>query len=715
MKKLAVAMVLFSAGCATETPQQTTDTMKQREDVTPPIARQIRKEIPAHDDTRVDEYYWLRDDERKSEEVLAYLRAENEYLESQLGHTTKLQDTLYEELIERMQPDETSVPSRHGDYYYYQRFEPGKEQAVHARRKGNLDAPEEILLDENVLGEPYEYYDLGSYEVSDDDRWLVWTEDTVSRREFTVKIKNLQSGEMLATEIPGVSSSFALAADSKTLLYVKKEPETLRTYQVWRHVIGTPLSDDALVFEEKDSTFAIGVGRSRDKRQMLLYSFATLSTEIGSMSADDPSGTFRPFLPREPNHEYSFEPLGDVGYIATNWQAPNFRIMRAPLADSADKRGWEEVVAHRDDVLIEDFTVLDEHLIVEETRRGIKQLQVVPLDGSEPFYIKADEPAYVAEIGDNPNTDTHVLRYDYSSLKTPDTVYDLNLKTGERVERKRDFAGKGFDPSRYRVERVYAKARDGVEVPVTMLMQNDARADGTRPVYVLGYGAYGSWYEPDFRADILSLVDRGFIFAIAGIRGGQEMGRAWYEDGKLLNKKNTFNDFIDVARYLENSGWAHPDKLVGMGRSAGGLLIGAVANMAPDAYDVLVTEVPFVDVMTTMEDESIPLTTFEYDEWGNPADKEYYDYMLSYSPYDQIEAKAYPHILVSTGLWDSQVQYWEPAKWVARLRRMKTDNNRLLFYIDMNAGHGGGSGRYERQRDTAREFAFILDTLGLSS
>ncbi len=716
MKTRLLIGALLVAGCANDTDTRTTDMAKQESTgAQPPIAEQRQQQVGVDGNVREDEYYWMRDDKREDPDVLAYLNAENAYLAAQMGHTETIQATLYQELVSRIDPDESSVPSRHGNDYYYVRYEPGKEQAIHARRIGAVDGPEEILLDENVLGEPYEYYRVGGLDVTKDDQWLVWAEDTVSRRQYDIRFKNLKTGEVLDTKISGVTTSLALADDSRTLFYTRRDPETLRAHQVWRHVIGTSPSDDQMVYDETDSTFSIGVYKSRDKRHIMIYAGSTLSTEILTMPADNPASNPTPFLPREADHEYQIDPLGDVAYVLTNWNAPNFRIMRAPLGAGADKNSWEEVVAHRDDVLIGDFDVFDNYLVVEETKAGVLQLQIIPLNGSAPSYVKSDEPAYVAVIGDNPNTDTDVLRYEYSSLTTPDTVYDLNLTTGERTELKRDFAGDDFDRSRYRLERVYAKARDGEKVPVTMLMQKGAEADGTNPTYVLGYGAYGSWYEPEFRSDILSMVDRGFIFAIAHIRGGSEMGRRWYDDGKLFNKLNTFYDFIDVGRYLVGEKWADPSKIVGMGRSAGGLLIGAVANMAPETYSVLVTEVPFVDVMTTMEDETIPLTTFEYDEWGNPADQKYYDYMLAYSPYDQVEAQDYPHLLVSTGLWDSQVQYWEPAKWVARLRRLKTNDNRLLMYTDMNAGHGGGSGRYERQRDTAREFAFILDTLGIES
>lgn len=713
-QKHGLMVALLLGGCAAELPPQDENMTKQEAATAAPVAAVRPKNIPAHGGHRADEYYWLRDDRRKDPDVLAYLEAENAYLKAQLGHTDGLQKTLYRELVERMDPTESSVPVRHGEHYYYERYEADQEQPLHARRLGGLHGREEILLDENQLGADHKYYDIGNYEVSDDDRWLVWTEDTVSRRVYDVRFKNLTTGETLPDKIAGAGTSLAIAADNQTLFYVKKEPKTLRTHQVWRHRLGGPTDEDVLVYEETDSEFWISVWRSRNQRHIMLYSASTLSSEVSHLPADEPGASFQALLPRAAEHEYDAEPLGEFVYLRSNRNAPNFRIVRAPLANVADQSSWQELVGHRSDVLLEDFTVFEDYLVTEETRAGIKRLQIVPLDGSDPSFVETDDPVYVAVIGDNPNTDTEVLRYEYSSPITPATVYDLNLRTGEREQRDQEFAGSDFVADRYRVERAWATVRDGTRVPVTLLMLADTKPDGTHPAYLLGYGAYGAWYEPDFRADDLSLVNRGFVLAIAHVRGGQEMGRRWYDDGKLLNKKNTFTDFIDVARFLVDSGWAHPRKVVGTGRSAGGLLIGAVANMAPETFEVLVTEVPFVDVMTTMEDESIPLTTFEYDEWGDPADKAFYDYMLSYSPYDQVKAQDYPHMLVSTGLWDSQVQYWEPAKWVARLRRLKTDDNRLLLYTDMNAGHGGGSGRYERQRDTAREYAFILDTLGMT-
>ncbi len=679
----------------------------------PPVAERRDHTLTAHDHTRNDPYYWMRDDKREDPDVLAYLERENDYTEVVLAPTGDLQERFYQEMVSRLKPDDASVPYRKGDYFYYRRYEEGKDHPIYARRKGSEDAAEEILFDENAMAEGYDYYRIGNYEVSPDQQWAAFAADKVSRRNYDIQFKNLKTGEFSPETIVHASTSLAWAADSKHLFYVKREQGTLIANEVWRHRLGTDAADDVLVFKENDSQYVMFVYPSRDERFIVVGLSSTLQTEYRLIPVDQPLAEPQPFLARQDNHEYQIETAGDVTYIRTNWDAANFRIMKVATAHGHDRGRWTEVVANRPTVFVNNFTVLDDYLVVEETESGINQLQVIPLNGGESFYVSSDEPAYTAAIDNNPNMDTPVLRYSYSSLTTPRSIYDLNLRTGERVLRKRQFAGHDFDPESYETAREYLTARDGERVPVTLLYRKGTEADGTHPLYLLGYGSYGSWYEPSFRSSILSLVDRGFVFATAHIRGGQEMGRRWYEDGKLLHKKNTFTDFIDTADYLVERGWAAKGKVVGMGRSAGGLLIGAVANMAPQSFGVLMTQVPFVDVVTTMLDESIPLTTFEYDEWGNPNDKTYYDYMLSYSPYDQIKAQDYPHMYVATGLWDSQVQYWEPAKWVAKLRHHKTDNNRLLFYTDMSAGHGGGAGRFDRLRDTAREYAFIFQVLKL--
>ena len=612
---------------------------------------------------------------------------------------------------DRLDPDDATVPVRYGNYWYQRRYREGDEYPLYTRRRGGIDGPEEIILNVPELAEGHDYYSIGGMEVSQNEQLLAYAEDIVSRRKYRIRVKDLDSGETLPELIEHTSGSVTWSDDNQTLYYVKRQEETLIANQLWRHTLGTPVSEDVLVYEEPDPSYSMFIYRSRDKQHIVAYLGSTLQTEIRLIPADDADAEAVPFLPREAEHEYSIEPLGEHAYVLTNWNARNFRVMRAPLATSTDTSTWEEVIPHRDDVFIGDMTVFNDYLVLEETENANVRLHVYPLDGSDDFYLESDEPAYRMALESNPNTDSSTLRYSYSSLTTPTTIYDLDLASGERVQRKVAYAGDDFESSDYGTTRVQIRARDGETLPVTLLHQAGAEPDGSNPVYLLGYGAYGSWYEPSFQRSILSLVDRGFVFAIGHIRGGQEHGRRWYEDGKLFNKKNTFTDFIDIAEGLKANGWAAPDALVGSGRSAGGLLIGAVANMSPDSFDALVTAVPFVDVITTMLDESIPLTTFEYDEWGDPREQDAYEYMLSYSPYDQVSEQDYPPLYISTGLWDSQVQYWEPAKWVARLRDRKTDNNPLLLYTDMSAGHGGGSGRFDRLQDRAREYAFILQVL----
>lgn len=682
--------------------------------IPPPVAQKRDHELTGHGETRNDPYYWMRDDDREDPDVLAYLNAENAYAKSILSRSGDLEQRLFDEMVAMEKPDDSSVPYRDGDYWYYARYEEGLDHPIFARRHGSEDGEDEVLLDENELAEGYDYYRIGSTAASPDHSLMAFAADKVSRRNYDIQIKDLETGEILPDLIPHSSTALAWAADNEHLFYVRREEESLIPNEVWRHKLGTDVSEDVLIYREDDSQYVAFVYPSRDKQFIIVGLFSTLQTEFRLIPTNEPLAEPTIFLPRRDGHEYQALFAGDTAYVLTNNDAENFRIMSTQVADSQDESSWKEVVPHRDDVFISDVSVLDNYLVLQETESGINRLQVIPLDGSDPFYVSSDEPAYSAAIDNNPNLDTNVLRYSYSSLTTPETIYDLDLSSNERVQKKRDYAGDDFDPADYGTAREYAIASDGERVPVTLLYRKGTKPDGSHPLYILGYGSYGSWYEPEFRSTVLPLVDRGFVFAIAHIRGGQEMGRRWYDDGKLLNKKNTFTDFIDVANYLVERGWGAEGQVVGMGRSAGGLLIGAVANMAPDAFDVLVTAVPFVDVITTMQDESIPLTTFEYDEWGNPADKEYFEYMMSYSPYDQVEAKDYPHLIVSTGLWDSQVQYWEPAKWVARLRANKTDDNLLVFYTDMSAGHGGGAGRFDRLRDTAREHAFVLDVFGIA-
>jgi len=577
-----------------------------------------------------------------------------------------------------------------------------------------MDAPEEVMLDPNVLGQGKGYYNIGSYEISPDNERVAYTEDAVGRRQYVLRVKNLRTGETYPDAVPNVDPGAAWANDNRTILYVEKDPETLLGERVKRHTLGTAAAADTLVYEEKDHSFYMGVAKSKSERYIFIALQSTLVSEWRYADADDPALTFRAVLPREPKHEYQVEHLGDDFIIRTNWRAANFRLMRAPVRRSADKSAWRVIVPHASNVLIEGFDVFRGYLAVNERSGGLRKVRIKPWGKGREFYVQSDEPAYTATLDTSPELDSEVVRYVYSSLTTPASTYDYNMRTGEQVLVKREPVLGDFDPARYTTEFVHATARDGTKVPVSLVYRKGFRRDGTAPLLQYGYGSYGYSMDPTFDSQRLSLLDRGFVFAIAHIRGGQEMGRAWYEDGKLLRKMNTFTDFIDVTEFLVKQGYADKARVFAAGGSAGGLLMGAVANLRPDLCRGIVTQVPFVDVVTTMLDESIPLTTNEFDEWGNPKQKTYYDYMLSYSPYDNVRAQAYPAMLVITGLWDSQVQYYEPAKWVAKLRATKIDANPLLFHINMEAGHGGKSGRYQRYRDRAMEYAFLLDQAGLA-
>ena len=660
---------------------------------------------------REDPWYWLRDDERKDPDVIAYLEAENAYYEAYESRYAGLVDTLFDEIVGRIKQDDSSVPVFDNGYWYYTRFEEGKQYPIHARRKGSMDAPEEVLLDGNAMAEGHAFFQIGSYEVSDDNRLLAWAEDTVGRRQYVLKVRDLASGEMLADGIERVSS-FTWAGDDRHLLYVENHPVTLLSYRVRRHELGGQ-GEDAVVYEETDTSFYTFVGRSRSRDYLGIYLRSTEATEVRILEADDPTGAFRVFMPREREHLYLPDHIGDRWIVRTNKDAPNFRLMSVPVGMESDFERWTDVVPHSEEVFIEDFLVFDTFMAIGERSGGLLRVRVRDWDGTE-NYLAADEDPSTTWLsnGGNPRLDTTVLRYAYTSMTTPTTIYDIDVASGERELLKRDPVLGDFDPANYQTERVWATARDGEKIPVSLVYRKGVKRDGTAPLYQYAYGSYGASMDPSFSSERLSLLDRGFVYAIAHIRGGQEMGRRWYDDGRLLNKMNTFTDFIDVTRYLVKEGYAAPDQVYAMGGSAGGLLMGAVANMAPELYAGMVAHVPFVDIVSTMLDESIPLTTNEFDEWGNPKLAPWYEYMLSYSPYDNVQAQDYPPLLVTTGLYDSQVQYWEPAKWVARLRATRTNSAPLIFRTTMEAGHGGRSGRFERLRERAQEYAFILDLAG---
>ncbi|QHV98348.1 S9 family peptidase [Spirosoma endbachense] len=686
--------------------------MTQAQTLKAPKAAIKPKELITNGHKRIDNYYYLN--ERENPEVIKYLKAENAYLDQVLAPVKGLQEKLFEEMKGRIKQQDESVPYKEGPYYYYTRFITGGEYPIYCRKKGSLEGIEEVMFDGNAMAKGHNYYQIGGYEVSDNDELAIFAEDTVSRRLYTLRIKNLKTGQIYPEVIPDTEGgSFAWATDNKTLFYIKKDPQTLLGYQVYRHVLGTDPKTDVLVYEEQDNQFYMGLGRSKSKKYITIGSDHNgTSTEYRLLEASNPTGEFKVFLPREKGHEYDIVHYQNKFYVRTNWKAENFRLMEVPEGKTTDRTAWKEVIAHRPDVYLDNMDVFVNHLVLGERKAGLTNIRVINQKTKTDEYLDFGEPAYVAGIGYNPDFNTNVLRYSYASLTTPNSTFDYNMDTHEKKLMKQQEVLGGFDKNNYVSERFYVTARDGAQVPVSLVYRKDTPKDGSAPLLQYSYGSYGYSTDPGFGSTRLSLLDRGFIYAISHIRGGQEMGRRWYEDGKMLKKKNTFNDFVDVSEYLIKNKYTSSDKLFAMGGSAGGLLMGAIINQAPQLYRGVVAAVPFVDVVTTMLDESIPLTTGEFEEWGNPKQKQYYDYMLSYSPYDNVEKKAYPNLLVTTGLHDSQVQYWEPAKWVAKLRAMKTNNNQLLLHTNMEAGHGGASGRFQALREIALEYAFMLNLVG---
>jgi oligopeptidase B len=679
---------------------------------TPPVAAQRPHEVKApHGAVRNDEYYWLRDDKRENPEMLAYLNAENAYADALLAPLAPLKQTIYDEIVGRIQQDDSSVPYFEDGYWYYTRFEAGKDYSITARRKGTMEAPEEILLDQNAMAEGKDFFQVGTWEVSPDGTKLAWAEDLNGRRQYTIKVKDIASGEVLDTAITGASANIVWGDDNRTLWYVENDPETLLSTHVKTHVLGTPASEDKVVYTETDTSFYMGIGRTRSKQYICIGVQSTVSSEQRCTKAASP-GEFTVIAPRERDVEYDADHHAGRWVITTNWNAPNFRIMTAAEDALGSRENWKELVPHAGDVFIEGIELFDGYMAIGERSNALRRIRILKDDGRSDF-VKSDEPAYTMGLSVNAMPDTPWVRYTYTSLTTPATTYEINVETGERKPLKQDPVP-GFDPTQYVTERAWVPSRDGsVRIPVSIVYRKGFEKNGEAALLQYAYGSNGSSSDPGFSRLVPSLLDRGMVYAIAHIRGGQEMGRAWYDGGKLFNKINTFTDFIDVTDWLVKNGYAAEDRVAAMGGSAGGLLMGAVANMAPGKYDAVISQVPFVDVVTTMLDPSIPLTTNEYDEWGNPEKKDFYDYMLSYSPYDQLSAQDYPAMFVGTGLWDSQVQYWEPAKYVARLRAKKTDDNTLIFRTNMEAGHGGKSGRFRRFAEVAEYYAFMLDQLGV--
>ncbi len=678
---------------------------------TPPVAEQ-RPYLVKGPVERSDPYYWLRDDTRKNPAMLAHLNAENAYADAMLAPTKPLQGKLFGEIVGRIKQDDASVPVRERGYYYYRRFEKGGDYPIVARKRGSLQAKEEVLLNQPVMAKGHDFFAVSDYSISPDNRLIAYAEDVVGRRQYVMKVKDLTTGKTLSDSVSNVEENLVWADDNRTIYYIEKDPVTLLSKRVKAHLLGTPASADRLVYEEPDSSFYMGIRRTSDGKYICIDLESTVSDEQRCTSAASP-GEFTAIAPRQRDFLYAADHAGDRWIIRTNWNAPNYKLMTVGDARLAGGRSaWSELVAHDPAVFIEDFKPFNSFIGIEQRSGGNKQIRLLQNSGASEV-VKSDEPAYAMTLGDNREVDTALLRYSYNSLTTPTIIYQVNSTSGQRTVLKKTPAP-GYEATNYVTERVWAPARDGARIPVSLVYRKGFQRNGTAAMLQYAYGSYGYSSDPAFSPAVVSLLDRGMVYAIAHIRGGQEMGRAWYDQGHLLNKKNSFTDFIDVTRFLTSQGYAAKDRVGALGGSAGGLLMGAVANMAPQEYRVIVSQVPFVDVVTTMLDPTIPLTTNEYDEWGNPEQRQYYDYMLSYSPYDNVRAQAYPAMFVGTGLWDSQVQYYEPAKWVARLRANKTDANPLLFRTIMEAGHGGKSGRFERYRSTAEYYAFILQQLGVA-
>jgi oligopeptidase B len=678
-------------------------------EIKPPVADKIKKDLVIHGDIRTDYYYWLN--ERDNPEVIAYLEAENAYTTEMMKHTEAFREEIYQEIVGRIKQTDMSVPYRLNGYDYFTRYEEGKEYPVYCRKKAAPEAEEDVMLNVNEMAAGYSFYDIEDWEVSPDNKLIAYSVDTFSRRQYTIYIKNLETGKETSDIIGNTSGPVTWANDNKSLFYVEKD-ETLRPYKIYRHTMGENKTGDILVYHEPDTTFGTLIYKTKSKKYLIIEAYSTLSSEFRFLNADNPAGDFTIFQPREADLLYDIDHYNDTFFIRTNLEAKNFRLMKTPIARTG-KENWSEVIPHRQDVYLDDFELFNGYLVVSEKIKGLDQLRIININTKEDFFIGFEEPAYSLSFSDNPEFNTTLLRFSYTSLTTPNTIYDFNLVTKERMMLKQQEVLGNYKDEDYVTERLFAVAADSVKVPVTIVYKKGLVRNGKNPLFIEGYGSYGYSSDPSFSAHRITLLDRGFIFAIAHVRGGQELGRQWYEDGKLLKKKNTFTDFIACTEFLIRENFTSPEYCFAWGGSAGGLLMGAIANMRPDLYKGIIAPVPFVDVVTTMLDESIPLTTGEYDEWGNPYEKVYYDYMLSYSPYDNVKAMNYPALLVTTGLHDSQVQYWEPAKWVAKLRSMKTDNNPLFLFTEMEYGHGGASGRFETYREIAREYAFIFDLIGI--
>ncbi|WP_418603828.1 S9 family peptidase [Hwangdonia sp.] len=682
--------------------------------IQPPIAKKIPKALQVHNDTRIDNYYWLND--KENPETIAYLNAENAYTKQMMQHTEGFQKDLFEEMKARIKEDDTSVPYKLNGYWYITRFEKGSDYPIYARKKESLEAEEEILFDCNRMAQGLAYFNLGSIAISPNNKLAAFSTDTVSRRQYTIQIKNLETAEVYADKILNTTGSVTWANDNKTLFYAMKDEVTLRSFKIFKHKLHTETNEDIEVFHETDDTFNTFVYKSKSRKYIIIGSSSTLSSEYRILNADTPDGDFKIFQKRITDLEYNIAHFNDAFYIISNIdKATNFKLSKTS-STTTEKEFWEDVIPHRKNVLIEDIEIFKNFLVVNERENGLNKLRIIKWDGSEDYYLPFNSETYTTYIGTNPDFNSDTLRYGYSGLTHPNAIIDYNLKTKQsEIKKEQAVLGGNFKKENYKSQRLWATARDGVKIPISLVYKKGVKLNGKNPLLQYAYGSYGSTIDPSFSTIRLSLLDRGFIYAITHIRGGEYLGRDWYENGKLLTKKNTFTDFIDCSKYLIEQKYTSSKHLYAYGGSAGGLLMGAIINMNPELYNGILAAVPFVDVVTTMLDDTIPLTTGEYDEWGNPNEKEFYNYMKSYSPYDNVEAKHYPNMLVTTGLHDSQVQYWEPAKWVAKLRELKKDHNKLLLHTDMDSGHGGASGRFESLKEVALEYAFILDLEGISA
>ena len=676
--------------------------------IQPPFAKIIPKSLEMHNDSRLDNYFWLND--RENPDVIDYLNKENEYYQQMTAHTQDLQKELFEEMKSRIKEDDESVPYLYNGYFYSTRFEIGKDYPVYSRRKGSLSAKEEIMFDCNELAKEHSYFQLGGLGISPDNTLAVFSFDTVGRRIYTIQIKNLETNEILTDKIEKVTGNAVWANDNKTIFYSSQDEVTLRSDKIFKHKLGSNSAEDVLVYFEKDDTFDVEIAKSKSRKYLAIESGSTLTTEYRILNADTPDGKFEIFQKRIRGVEYSINHYKDSFYILTNVdKAENFKLMKTPETTTS-KEYWTEIIPHRTDVLLEDIEIFANYLVVEERSNGLNKIRILPWNGEEEYYLPFESETYTAYTTSNVDFETEILRYGYQSLATPSSIIDFNMRTkAKEIKKEQHVLGGKFDKDNYKEERVWATAIDGIKIPISLVYRKELKLDGTNPLLQYAYGSYGHAMDATFSSTRLTLLDRGFIFAIAHIRGGEDLGRHWYEDGKLLKKKNTFTDFVACSQYLIAQKYTSNNHLYAEGGSAGGLLMGVIVNMAPDLYHGVIAQVPFVDVVTTMLDDSIPLTTGEYDEWGNPNKKKYYDYMLSYSPYDNVSAQKYPHLYVSTGLHDSQVQYWEPAKWVAKLREMKIDDSILFLDTNMEAGHGGASGRFEAIKELAKEYSFLLD------